>query len=349
MKLISTRLENLKQALDNFAIISTTDKNGTITYVNEMFCKVSKYSKEELIGQNHRILKSGFHPPEFYVDLWKTISSGKIWSKVIKNKAKDGSYYWVKTIIMPVFDDKGNIEEYISIRTDITNEIELQEQILQKERLTSIGELSARLAHDLRNPLSILKNAVGILKLHEPNLSQTSIENLKRMNRAIARMTHQIDEVLDFVKPKQLLLSKITLLDILNTTLERAVVPDYIDLYLPPHDITMIGDAEKLAIVFSNLISNAIQAMKNRGRIDISAVEEADKIVIEVRDTGEGIPSHIMPKIFDPLFTTRQTGSGLGLVSCKSIIERHDGTIDVKSTVGGSTVIITLPKHSEDV
>lgn len=116
-------------ALDEHVIVAVTDKNGMITFANEKFCEISKYSLSELIGQNHRILKSGLHPPEFYEKMWNTISKGKPWEGSMKNKAKDGSFYWVKTTIYPIVDNDGKIIEYVSIRLDITSQIEKQERL----------------------------------------------------------------------------------------------------------------------------------------------------------------------------------------------------------------------------
>ena len=116
-------------ALNEDSIVAITDKNGTITYANKKFCELSKYPLSELIGKNHRILKSGFHPPEFYHNMWNTINQGKIWKGNVKNKAKDNSFYWVKTTIFPIVDNNGKISEYISIRVDITEQIKKQEQL----------------------------------------------------------------------------------------------------------------------------------------------------------------------------------------------------------------------------
>lgn len=123
--------QNIKilNALNNDAIVAITDKTGIITYANKKFCEISKYSLSELIGKNHRILKSGHHPPEFYRSMWNTISQGKIWKGYVKNKAKDNSFYWVKTTIFPIIDDNGNVSEYISIRIDVTDQIKKQEQL----------------------------------------------------------------------------------------------------------------------------------------------------------------------------------------------------------------------------
>lgn len=340
------RLHKIVSALDRFSIVSITDENGTITYVNKKFCEISKYSQKELIGQNHRIIKSGYHPPEFYQGLWKAISSGKIWYGEIKNKAKDGTFYWVKSIIMPIFQS-GKIVEYISIRTDITQQKDLQEEILMTQRLSVIGKLSARLAHDLRNPLSIIKNTINIIKIGNPTWDKKSLEEVDRINRAVSRMSHQINDVLDYVKPKPLVLNNWKLREILNLTVELMSIPNTVKISLPKNDIAFICDGEKLEIVFANLITNAIQVMNEKGEINIRFRDKNDQVIIEVQDTGPGIPDDILPKIFDPLFTTQQVGTGLGLPSCKAIIEKHGGIIDVKTELGkGTRFIIKLPKNT---
>ncbi|GGA71296.1 EAL domain-containing protein [Ornithinibacillus halotolerans] len=122
-------LEQLKFAINESAIVAITEKSGMITYVNDMFCEVSKYSKEELIGKTHRVINSGFHPKTFFRDMWKTIQSGQVWRGNIKNKTKDGKYYWVSSTIVPFLDDNGEPYQYISIRHDITEQKRIEEKI----------------------------------------------------------------------------------------------------------------------------------------------------------------------------------------------------------------------------
>ncbi|MBI5146763.1 MAG: PAS domain S-box protein [Thaumarchaeota archaeon] len=344
------RLLKIQHALDLHSIIGITDTNGIITYVNKEFCRISKYAEDELIGQDHRILKSGFHSDEFYTGMWKTISSGRIWRGSVKNMAKDGSFYWVKTIIVPLLDEFGKPIEYVSIRTDITKEKELQERLAEStnklvsaERFSAIGELSSRLAHDLRNPLSVIKAEVDIFKFKNKNSDEKTLQSCQRVENAVAKITYQINTVLDFVRTKPLHLDKNSVSSIIESTLSNIVIPDRIKIISPQTDTVIICDSHQLEVVFENLITNSIQAMENDGTVTIRVIEENNSVIIQIEDTGDGIPDEIVPKIFEPLFTTKHKGTGLGLASVKNIIEQHQGKISLKNNP--TTFTIRLPQQ----
>jgi hypothetical protein len=163
-------LADIKFALDRAAIVAITDPQGRITYVNNKFCEISQYSSEELLGQDHRIVNSGYHPHQFFQTLWATLVSGAVWKGEIKNKAKDGHYYWVDTTIIPFLDDNNRPYQYLTIRFDITQRKQAEEalqqaldelkqtqtQLVHSEKMSSVGQLVAGIAHEINNPVNFI-------------------------------------------------------------------------------------------------------------------------------------------------------------------------------------------------
>jgi signal transduction histidine kinase len=224
-----------------------------------------------------------------------------------------------------------------------------QEELVKAERLSAMGELSARLAHDLRNPLSVIKMATELIKQYpaETKISDNVIRHrLDLVDKSISRMSHQIDDVLGYVRKSPLQLENISLKDTIQKSIEKCNVPSEIQINLPMKDITISCDLIKIDAVFINIITNAIQAMNDGGILDIKISSEGDYTIIEFIDTGSGINDDYMNKIFEPLFTTKQKGTGLGLSICKNIIEQHGGQIHVRNNP--TTFTITIPKKIPD-
>ena len=223
---------------------------------------------------------------------------------------------------------------------------ELSTELVKTERLSAIGELAARLSHDLRNPLSVIKSSVEITMLrNNDKFSTQDKEVMQRINKAIVRMTNQIDDVLNYVKQTPIEKNKITLFTCIKNVIGWISIPTKIEITVKENDASVFADEGKLEIVFSNIIRNAIEAIgDNSGSIEIKIQDIGEQIIIEIIDSGEGIKEDNMNMIFEPLYTTKQVGTGLGLVSCKNIIEQHDGKITVKNNP--TTFTITLPKKS---
>lgn len=226
----------------------------------------------------------------------------------------------------------------------VKSTMKLEQLHSSEKRFAILGELTARLSHDLRNPLSVIQT-VSALHLKKPVTDE--IELSKRndmMVKAIHRMTNQIDDVLSFVKQSKLQLTDSSLLKCIETTCSEIILPKNIKLNLPSNDFTLSIDSAKLEIAFINIIRNAIESIGNEpGEIDIELSELNANVIISFTNSGASVPEHNLDKIFEPLFTTKETGTGLGLVSAKVIVENHGGSIHVKNNP--TCFIVKLPKH----
>ena len=216
-----------------------------------------------------------------------------------------------------------------------------QESKIKNERLVTIGELAARIAHDIRNPLTIIKNCNDTLNFVKDD-SVKFQKNLERTERAINRITHQVEGIMDFVRYSPLDIVQCSLLEICKSALMGIPLEDEIKINLPTNDVNVLGDKVKLESLMYNLIINAVQSTNNQQPITIRFTESNDTVTIDVEDQGTPIPDDIKEKIFEPLFTTKQSGTGLGLVSCKNIVEQHKGTISVRNDPVTFTIVLPL-------
>jgi two-component system sensor histidine kinase HydH len=221
--------------------------------------------------------------------------------------------------------------------------MELEKTNALEKRYAVLGELTARLSHDLRNPLSVIQT-VSALHLKKPTTDETELSKRNDMLiKAIHRMTNQIDDVLSFVKQSKLSLADSSLLKCIENTCSEIILPENIKLNLPSNDFTIPVDTQKIEIAFINIIRNAIESIGNEsGEINIELSESNTEILISFTNTGSDIPDSNLDKIFEPLFTTKETGTGLGLISTKVIVETHGGSIQVKNNPTCFT--IRLPK-----
>ena len=235
-----------------------------------------------------------------------------------------------------------------SLKKLVETEIKLTEAHAQikNERLTAIGELAASLAHNLKNPLATIRSSADILSRESKGTNPEILEVASRMNRAIDRMSRQIDDVLNFVRVTPLNMEKISLNVILNYAVKTMQIPDNIKIELPKNDIEILCDIRKMEVVFTNLILNSIDAIGKRsdGKITIRSREEEQFIVVEIEDNGVGISNELLPRLFEPLVTTKLQGTGLGLSTCKNIVEQHGGKINVANNP--TTFTVYLPKRN---
>jgi signal transduction histidine kinase len=235
--------------------------------------------------------------------------------------------------------EKGLKKEKSRLESEIR---EKTKKLVQAERLSAIGELASRLAHDLKNPLSVIKATVQLIGHTNQNLDDLTKKRIALIEASIFRMTHQVDGVLDYVKATPLKRKSSSLNDVIMSALQTLIIPPNVSINVPKADITFLCDPQKIEVVISNMILNSIQAIGNeKGTINIRTKKQQNSVVIRIEDSGSGVPQSIIDKIFDPLFTTKEEGTGLGLASCKNIVEQHNGSISVSNNP--TVFSITLP------
>lgn len=216
-------------------------------------------------------------------------------------------------------------------------------ELVKSEKLAVIGELASRMAHDLRNPLSTIKNVIEIMEAKPRLKIEDKLQYYGKLRRAMNRMSHQVDDVLDFVRTTDLKLQSFSILDLINSAKDNITIPNDVSVNIEQINVRVNCDYRKIEAVFSNLMLNAIQAMENVGELNIRIIENPGDLLIAFEDSGPGVPQDKINQIFDPLFTTKQLGTGLGLSICKNIIEQHGGTITVKNNP--TTFLVKLPKN----
>ncbi len=345
------QLSDFKRALDAAAIVAITDVRGRITYVNDRFIEISGYAREELLGQDHRIVNSGYHPPEFIRDLWHTIANGRVWHGEIRNRAKDGHFYWVDTTIVPFVTDEGKPYQYIAIRADITARKRAEDTLTHQAALARVGQMAAVLAHEVRNPLAGIRGAMQVL------MGRRKEDDPERavMHEIVSRtesLNDLINDLLLFARPRPPRLGEVDLAplidDVFATVAQdpagRGVAFEAIGPRMQVH-----ADANLTRATVLNLVLNAAQALEGRGRITVSVTPAAGGMVeVQVRDTGPGIPQALREQVFEPFFTTKSRGGGLGLPIAQRTAELHGGALSLRCPPEGGTVFtLTLPRASD--
>jgi PAS domain S-box-containing protein len=349
-------LADQKFALDQHAIVAVTDVQGTITYVNDKFCAISQYSADELIGQNHRILNSGHHPKEFFQQMYHAIANGEVWHGEIKNRAQDGSFYWVDTTIVPTVSTDGKPQQYVAIRADISERKLVEEQVaklnedLEKRVAERTAELEAAnkelesfsysVSHDLRAPL---RHIGGFSKMlveeYGSTLDPGAQHYLDRIQAGTQKMGQLVDELLNLARVGRHALQR-------QLTDLNALVADVISILEPDAagrqvsweiaDLPAIEcDAVLTKQIFQNLLANALKFTRTRApaviTIDCRQDAEEGPPVFTIRDNGVGFSMKYQDKLFGVFQRLHRPedfeGTGIGLATVQRIVQKHGGRV----------------------
>lgn len=351
----------IEQAAEGILI---TDKDGVIQYVNPAVERITGFSREELVGNTPRIFQSGEHDPTFYRNLWDTIKSGKTWSGRFTNRKKDGRIYYEDATVSPVKGTSGKIMNFVAVKRDITETLELSKQLYQAQKMEAVGTLAGGIAHDFNNILQVVLG-YSELVLSDEQLPSRFREDLARINQASRNGADLVQRLLTFsrkteIKPLHINLNRRIeqLRKMLSRTISKLI---HIELILADDLAAINADPTQVDQVLVNLAVNARDAMPTGGRLiietkNVTLDEDYSRahlgatpgryVLLTVSDTGHGMDRETLQHIFEPFFTTKDQGegTGLGLATVYGIVKQHRGYIMCYSEPGaGTTFKIYFP------
>lgn len=356
-------ISDTNAALDEHAIVAITDPQGKITYVNDKFCAISGYSRAELLGQDHRIVNSGWHSREFMHNLWTTVSRGQVWRGEIKNKSKSGTFYWVATTIMPFLNEHGKPWQYVSIRTDISRQKQAEDD-LQKlnceleqrvaDRTAELEAFSYSASHDLRSPLRTIDGyAQLILEDCGTILPEQARRQLGVIHSAAERMDALIRDLLALARTNRHAVSKerVDTAHLVNMVLAELTATDQTRAMEVRVDPLPACSADPLLLkqIWTNLLSNALKytAKREQPLIEIGCTTVDGVDTFFVRDNGAGFDMRHAGHLFEAFARLHRhdeyDGTGVGLTIVRRSVSRHGGQVWAQAEVDlGATFYFTL-------
>ena len=373
-KAAEEQLRNFYRAIEQSpASVMIGDTEGRIEYVNPKFTQVTGRSPKEVIGQKARIMKPGYPTAEEHERFWQTITSGRTWRGEFHNRKKNGEFYWEAVAISPVRNPDGFITHFVAVKEDITERKQAQAQLIQATKLATLGEMATGMAHELNQPLNVIRMAAESTaeRLEEGRQTDADflIGKLQRISAQTERMAAIIDHMRIFGRTAddepELLDPRNAIEGVIGLMGQQLRLRDIVvNIEQPGHCQKILGHRVLIEQVLLNLLSNARDAIEaaaqapNDGdgtapqEIILKVEDDVERRMVRiiVRDTGGGIPEDVIDRIFEPFFTTKEVGkgTGLGLSVSYGIIKEMGGTIEAANVDGGAQITITLPAAASE-
>ncbi|HEY4612404.1 MAG TPA: PAS domain S-box protein [Bacteroidota bacterium] len=324
--------------------IQITDARGLMVYVNPAFERWSGYAKAELLGRNPKLLSSKKHTREFWQNVWRFILEGKVWQGYVQNKRRDGVILHTELLISPIIDDEGKVVGFLGAHRDITEQKLLEQQLVQSQKMESIGTLAAGIAHEVGNPLTSISSLVQVIQRTTDD--EFAKEKLELIKSQVGRISRTIRDLVDFSRPSTHAIRSTdvnqVVRDALNIVKYGKKVKDItFHETFTEHLPSLMVVSDQLTQVFINILINAVDSLEGKpGSIWIQTGFTKHLLEVEIRDSGVGISQEDREKIFDPFFTTKETGkgSGLGLWVSYGIVQNFGGDIYVESKPGAGSI-----------
>lgn len=354
-------ISDYKYALDESSIVAITNQKGIITHVNDNFCKISKYSREELLGQDHRIINSSYHPKEFIKELWSTIAKGNVWKGEIKNRSKDGTPYWVDTTIVPFLNDQGKPYQYVAIRSDITERKKGEEKIAKmlinaEHQNKQLVDFCNIVSHNLRAPLVNISMLLDYMDSCDDEAEKAEV--FSKVQPVVNHLNSILDELVESLQVRQDAEVESSIIDLKDTIDKvligfKAQICEYnVEIKVNFEEATSIFYPQLyIESILTNLISNALK-YKSPDRIlsiEIKTINDEDGVILSVTDNGLGIDLNLHKNnLFKirKVFHKHPDARGFGLFMTKTQVEAMGGKIWVDSIPDvGSTFYIKFKSY----
>lgn len=332
-------------------IISYANERGELEYLSPAITSILGYQPEELLGQTAEFL---YHPDDLVgiAEIYAQVASGEnVTHFTCRARHKDGHYVWIENTVKILRDAAGKVSQVVGIGRDVSERKRMEQAILQSEKFAVAGQLAAGIAHEIRNPMTVIK---GFSQLMRADSDEEQSRYMDIILRELDRVDKVLSELLLLAKPQAVVMSPTGVATLVEEVIaflsaeahlnNVVICTDYLAF-----DALTFGESNQLKQVFINILLNAIEAMPGGGRVFITVREQAGEVIAEFRDEGKGIGQARLLKLGEPFYTTKEKGTGLGLMVCKKIMELHHGRLEIASQVGqGTTVCTVLPRYFPD-